>query len=453
MAEATFTFPADFKWGTATSSHQVEGNNIHNDWWAWEQEGLFSGDRRIFDNQTSGLACNWWENAEADIALMAELGQNAHRMSIEWSRVEPTPAFWDEEAIDRYRQILGAMRDAGIEPMVTLHHFTIPQWMAEQGGWTNDESVKWFSRYVRKVVDDLSDLVDVWCTINEPGILASQGYYYGIWPPGQRSAQQYFKASLNLLRAHAAAYEGIHQVQSGARVGLAKAMRVWWPLREHSPADRLAARLLEHNTNGLFINALMEGMWRVPGQRARRMPQLQDTLDWWGINYYHGYATSLRVTNPVSPFPDFGPPSAMEIGPGAWGGIYAEGLFDTIRRINRYGLPIYITENGRPDEHDQNRPRFIVEHIRQMWRAVNFNWPVMGYYFWSLLDNFEWSQGYNPEFRFGLVEVDFESQKRQLRASGELYAEICRSGTLSSDMARRYAPETLTTIFPGELPG
>jgi beta-glucosidase len=452
MAEATFSFPADFRWGTATSSHQVEGNNTLNDWWAWEQEGQRLLDGRTFDNQTSGLACNWWADAESDIARMVEMGQNAHRMSVEWSRIEPTPAVWDEDAVDRYRQILGVMRDAGIEPMVTLHHFTNPQWMAERGGWANDESAVWFGRYVRKIVDSLSDLVDLWCTVNEPGILAAQGYNRGVWPPGETSTRLYFQVSLNLLRAHAAAYEIIHELQEDARVGLAKAMQMWQPRRSRFPGDRLAARLIDNSVNGVFIQALMEGVWRTPGRRARPVPELRNTLDWWGINYYHRFDAYLNPLNPSSLFLDLDVPSGVEIGPGEWGEIYPAGLYKLLGKAKAYKLPLYVTENGRPDEKDQNRPRFIVEHLHHVWRALQIGAPVMGYYHWSLVDNFEWAEGYNPEFRFGLIELDVETQERRVKTSGELYAEICRTGTLTSDMARRFAPEALESVFPGEAP-
>lgn len=452
MAEATFTFPADFRWGTATSSHQVEGNNTNNDWWAWEQEGKDRGDERVWGNHTSGLAANWWEDAEADIARMAEMGQNAHRMSVEWSRIEPEEGKWDEDAIGRYREILGAMRDAGIEPMVTLHHFTNPLWLAERGGWSNEKVVGWFTRYVKKVVDSLSDLVDLWCTINEPAILAAQGYLEGIWPPGERSSSLYFEVNYNLLRAHAAAYEAIHGAQEEARVGLAKAMRAWKPLRDDFFADRLAANQLERVTDGIYIDALFRGEWRLPLRRARPVPEAMNTLDWWGVNYYHCYHTAFSPFRPDSFFVDVRIPEGVEAGPGSWGGIYPNGLYEKLTKMRGYGVPLYVTENGRPDENDQYRPHFIVEHLHQVWRAIQVGCPVMGYYFWSMVDNFEWARGYNPEFRFGLWAVDVETQERELRRSGELYAEICKSGTLDNELAEKYAPQALKTVFRGEMP-
>jgi beta-glucosidase len=168
MAEATMHFPPDFLWGTATSSHQVEGNNDNNDWWHWEQE-----EGHILNNDKSGLACNWWADAEADLDRATEMGTNAHRLSLEWSRIEPEPSVFDMEALGRYREILQAMYHRDIEPMVTLHHFTLPQWLVEKGDFNSEIMVDYFRRYTAKVVESLGDLVPKWVTINEPQIFTS----------------------------------------------------------------------------------------------------------------------------------------------------------------------------------------------------------------------------------------------------------------------------------------
>jgi beta-glucosidase len=170
VAEATMYFPADFRWGTATAAYQVEGNNLNSDWWGWEENG------RILQNHRSGLACNWWENAEADLDLAADLGTNAHRLSLEWSRIEPEPARFDTEALDRYREILQAMRDRGIEPMVTLHHFSNPRWLVEKQDFNSAIVVDYFQRYTAKVVEHLGDLVGQWVTINEPMVYIFMRY-------------------------------------------------------------------------------------------------------------------------------------------------------------------------------------------------------------------------------------------------------------------------------------
>src|SRR5512139_4164887 len=175
MAKATMYFPTDFKWGAATAAHQVEGNNTHNDWWAWEQTG-----QHVRDGQTSGLACDWWgAGFDRDLDFAAQMSHTGHRLSIEWSRIEPQEGQWDSAAIDRYRYMLTAMRERGIEPMVTLHHFTNPLWVIERGGWETSGIVPLFERYATKAADALKDLCDLWVTINEPNVYAVLGWSQG----------------------------------------------------------------------------------------------------------------------------------------------------------------------------------------------------------------------------------------------------------------------------------
>jgi beta-glucosidase len=452
MAEATFTFPSDFLWGTATAAHQVEGDNTLNDWWDWEQSS--QGGDHIYMDQTSGPACDWWNNAEADVERMAALGNNTHRLSVEWSRIEPRPDAWNLDAIDRYRALLSTMRDVGIKPMVTLHHFTNPGWFAERGGWLEPESVLWFQRFARKVAGELADLCDLWCTVNEPTVLASKGYLQGDWPPGQRNLRHYFLALYHLLQAHAAAYHAIHDVQPEAHVGLAQHMPYVRPRAERSPLDRLVARLLDHNSNRITLDALTRGVWHPTIARKQSEPRLKGTLDWIGLNYYTRQSVRFKLLSPGRLFLGLEARPEAEVGPDDWGEIDPAGLFESIRRLVReVGLPIYVTENGLPDEFDRSRPRFILQHVQQVWRAVTCNWPVMGYYFWSLVDNFEWARGWDPRYRFGLYALDRTTQVRTLRTSGALYAEICKANAISSDMAHRYAPEVVEEMFPGSSPG
>ncbi len=458
MAEATHTFPPDFLWGTATAAHQVEGGNTNNDWHRWEQ----AGGGRVFADGVAGDACGWWTGrAEEDIARMAALGTTTHRLSVEWSRIEPEPGRWDHDALDRYRAILRAMRGAGIAPMVTLHHFTNPLWLADlpdpdrpaDTGWLNPEVVGHFRCFAQKVVGELYDLCDTWCTINEPSVYAGQSYFAGIWPPGHTSLSEYFRVVYHQLQAHAAAYEVIHDIQPEAKVGLAHHMVDWHPRHRLSPLDRLVTGLLDQAFNGLVVEALADGWWRPPVGRRLDVINLRGTLDWIGLNYYQRYDAGFSLRALRSLGIDYAARRGAPKGPGGWGELYPDGLFTLIRRLHRaFHLPLYITENGVPDEKDTLRPAFLLRHLRRVWKAAMFNWPVMGYYFWSLVDNFEWAEGYDPRFRFGLYTVDFATQERTLTRSGELYAEIARTNAISSDMARRYAPELLAEMFPGGGP-
>lgn len=449
-ANQRFEFNPGFRWGTATSSHQVEGHQTNNDWWAAEQRGGF-----IHRNQQSGLACDWWRNAERDFERMVELNHNAHRLSIEWSRVQPTPDTWNEGALERYKEMIAGLIDRGIEPMVTLHHFTLPLWVAALGGWENDKSPEWFETYVRKVVEALSDQVDFWCTINEPMVLIAQGYILGAWPPGNRSLQAALEAGRNMVRAHAASYHAIHEIQPEARVGMAKHMVVWRPHRFWLPTDRLFSRLINRISNHMFLEALTDGVLRFPLRRRQRIEGAEGTLDWLGVNYYQRFRVGIKIWDALRRiFPGsqgdilhYGTKPGIQKGPGEWGEIHPEGLFETLKSLARYGVPMYITENGIPDQRDRYRPAFIIGHLHQLWRSIEAGIDVRGYYHWSLVDNFEWSEGYDPRFSFGLFDVNFENQERTKRQSAELYGEICAHGAIDQALVEKHAPELLPILF------
>jgi beta-glucosidase len=443
MKQSELLFPKDFRWGTATSSHQVEGGLTNNDWWLAEQTGGY-----IYQNQGAGQACDWWNRAEEDFDRMAEMNQNAHRLSIEWSRIEPRPGVWDEEALARYREMLIGLRQRGIEPMVTLHHFTNPLWMAEQGGWENEKVIVWFERYTRKVISALGDLTDLWCTINEPNVMISQAYTIGRWPPGKQDLNATFRVILNLARAHAVAYRAIHEMSPGARVGIATHIMSWRPGRPWLPLDVLATNLIAHLFHFLLLDMVTAGIMRIPGRRSSQVPEAARTLDWMGVNYYQQYRIRFNPFAANALFVDMGTKAGVPKGPGGWGEIHPQGMFDTLRMMWRhYRLPIYITENGIPDPTDEQRPEFIVTHLSQMWKALQKEVPVLGYYFWSLIDNFEWTEGYDPRFRFGLIAVDPETQARQVRPSGLLYAAICQKGGLTEETVEQYTPSLLPDLF------
>jgi beta-glucosidase len=443
MAEATLTFPPDFRWGTATSAYQVEGHNENSDWWRWEAEP-----GRILAGGRSGAACDWWDNAEADLDLAAELGTNAIRIGLEWSRIEPEPSVFSAAALDRYREILQGCHDRGLEPMVTLHHFSNPQWLVEKGDFGSEIVVDYFRRYTAKVVECLGDLVPIWITINEPITYAFLRYLSDAFPtPPTRGLSAALSAVHNMLRCHAAAYHTIKAEYPAAPIGVAGNMAVFEPRSPGNPLDRWWAKQVSRLYNNAWFDATRDGVWR-PLAGRKRIPHLAGTADFVGVNYY----TRFLVRFPPPPGlveRDWGPDAVVS--DGDYGEVYPYGLYRLISHVwKRYGLPIYITENGVPDAADRLRPAFILDHLRQIWHAVSFCFPVMGYYHWTLVDNFEWERGWTQ--RFGLVALDPATQERTWRPSAHLYQEICRSGTLSSDMAARYAPELLPIMFPGAAP-
>lgn len=442
MAQATFHFPRGFLWGTATAAHQVEGNNINNNWWAWEQEP-----GRIIRGQKSGLACDWWGGRwREDLDRAAEAGQNAHRMSIEWSRIQPAPDRWDEDALDNYRQMIRGIVERDMIPMITLHHFTDPLWLAEKGGWENEVAVDYFIPYVKKVVEALREYVTLWVTFNEPNTLITEAYIRGNFPPGKHEIGATLKAATNLVRAHAAAYRAIHNLQPQARVGIAIHYRDLVPAKSWSPLDRSVTSLLSTFFNTLFPQAITTGLLRVSIWR-RRVPEAKNTQDYLGLNYYTRelVAFDLLRANELFSRHYFRPEAKLSST-----GFIAnepEGMFRAIKWALQYKLPIFITENGVEDTEDHLRPRYLVQHLHQVWRAVNFNYPIKGYFHWSLVDNFEWERGWTQ--RFGLWELDPQTQARRKRPSADLYTEICRENGISSEMVAKYTPELSEKLFPG----
>ena len=440
MPQAAFHFPRGFMWGAATASHQVEGNNTNNNWWAWEQEP-----GHIRNDQKSGLACDWWNGRwREDFDRAAGGGQNAHRMSVEWSRIQPTPDRWDEYALDRYRDMLRGMQERGMTPMVTLHHFSDPIWLSEMGGWENDAVPQYFEKYVRKTVEALREYVTLWCTINEPNVYTTSGYILGDFPPGKKDLQTALKVAVNMLRAHAAAYRAIHTLQPQARVGLALHFRLFQGSRSWLPLDGMAAGLQSRFFNEIFPSALGKGV--LPWPIRTRIPEAKGTQDYLGVNYYTREMVAFDLTKSTTMFGRGFYRKDAELSETGYLANEPEGLFEVLKWGRQFNLPMIITENGVEGSEDNFRRRYLIQHIHQTWRAVNFNWPVKGYFYWTLVDNFEWERGWTQ--RFGLWGLDLPTQKRIRRPSVDLYAEICRENGLTTEMVAKYAPEILEKIFP-----
>jgi len=439
LPTASFHFPKGFLWGTATAAHQVEGNNTNNNWWKWEQEG--------HTVHKSGLACDWWGGRwKEDLDRAAESGQNAHRLSVEWSRIQPAPDRWDEAALEHYRAILRGLRDRNMTAMVTLHHFTDPLWLSEIGGWETGTVVPLFEKFVRKTVEALKEYCTLWCTINEPNVYALEGYVDGKFPPGQSNVVRPFRVEANLLRGHAAAYRAIHAVQPEARVGFAHHHRPMKPRYSWFPLDVLERNIQFNAINMAFPSGIRSGVMRTPLGNTR-IPEAKGTQDFFGLNYYSQDTVAFDLLRPSELFGRRYYPKGSDIAEGGMNANLPEGLFNSIKWALQFNVPILITENGIEDAKDSLRPRYMAGHIHQLWRAVNYNWPVRGYFWWTLVDNFEWERGWTQ--RFGLWELDVETQARRKRPSADLYAAICKENGLTSEMVQKYCPEAFAGMFPG----
>ena len=427
---STFQFPDGFLWGSATSAHQVEGNNIHSDWWAWEQAG------RV--NDRSGVACDHYRRFTQDFDLAMALGHSAHRFSVEWARIEPAEGRWDDEALAHYVEVVRALRQRRLEPIVTLHHFTNPQWFLARGGWVDSESVDLFARYVRRVVAALGDSVRYWITINEPMVYTRMHYLQGLGPPGARDLSQALRVVEHLIRAHAAAYRILHDApqtsQSAPQVSIAHHFPAFRPCRRWSPLDRWITYLTDRAFSLALLHAMTDGVWSVPTVATWSIPEARGTLDFFGVNYYGRHF--IRWTPAPGMWPgsacdlDHHPREVRERTSFGWD-VHPESFCGVLTQLGTRGLPILVTENGTYMTDDARRWSYLHRHLQAMARAMQAGTHIIGYCCWSLLDNFEWADGYGP--RFGIIAMDYATQQRTIRDSGRRYAEICKSNRISLD--------------------
>ena len=430
----TLTFPPEFRWGVATASYQYEGHSENSQWRAWEKAG------RIRNGDVAGDACDWRLHAERDFDRAQRMGLNALRLSLEWSRLEPRPNAWDGAAFARYREMLQGLRERGIEPMVTLHHFSNPLWFEEKGAFLAPDAVPVFTRFVTRAVEELGDLCDLWCTINEPNVYSVVGYLLGVWPPGRRDARAAFRTQGTLARAHAAAYRAIHQRQPTARVGWAQNFNILDPATTR-PLDRLVAGVQDAAYNDFFPRAVLTGHAAFPFILfAGDLRPVRGTCDFLGVNIYYRERVAFDPRHPGELFGRrFVPPDAPRGDSDAsefFGEVYPEGILRVAERLRVFGKPIYVTEHGVADRDDQIRPWVVEQGVRAVHAALQRGLDMRGYYHWSLVDNFEWAEGWKS--RFGLVALDVATQQRTERPSAAFYSAIARANALTPEMVQQY---------------
>jgi len=424
LKRESWRFGKDFLWGSATSAHQVEGNCTNNNWFQFESAVDEEGKTRILNGQKAGVCCDHWNRYKEDIQLMKALSLNAYRFSVEWSKIEPKQGEFDESALDHYEQVVDELLANGIEPMVTLHHFTNPIWFEEKGAFLQEDSPDVFARFVERVVGRLGSKVKLWCTINEPSVYAFNGYFIGGFPPAEKNLPKAAVVFKNLLRAHTAAYTCIKKIQPQAQVGLVVVMLIYEPPSRWNLLDVVFNRLLRKNMSDSHFVYLTEGRFKfsIPGLASESYNNgIRDAFDFIGVNYY------MRFLWKFSPFgkkkldiiKNAPPEKLTDMG---WE-IYPEGLYRVLKLVTGYtSKPIYITENGIADDSDTKRAKFIEDHLLVLNKAVAEGMNIKGYFYWSLIDNFEWASGF--EKRFGLYHVDYTTQKRTLREGSRKYPEI-----------------------------
>ena len=443
MGTTSATFPKDFIWGTATASYQIES--------AWNEDGKgesiwdrFSHTQgKVRGGDTGDVACDSYHRFGEDIAIMKQLNQKSCRFSISWPRILPNgTGAVNPKGLDHYKRYCDALLEAGIRPSCTLYHWDLPQVLQDKGGWVNRDMAGWFSDYAAIVTKALGDRVTTYAIFNEPHVFTLLGYYTGHHAPGYTDYDAYLKAAHVVNLALGDAFRAMKAVAPKADIGSAFSMSPYEPV-SNSSEDLAAAERAHDASNIYFLEpamtghypasvALPERMGFQPGDDAR----LKAPLDWIGINYY--FRQKVRHKESASPhhyeafIPKEGPLTHF-----GWE-VWPRGMHDIVSRIARdYKLPLEITESGCSYGYapgadgrvmDQRRIDYFRAHLRELLKAIDEGAPVRGYHAWSLLDNFEWAEGYSQ--RFGLVWTDFRDLRRIVKDSGHWYGKLAASGRL-----------------------
>ena len=374
------SFPDGFSWGTATAAHQIEGGNTNNDWWAFEH-APDSGCA-----EPSGDACDSWDRWEEDADLVAGLGFDNYRFSVEWSRIEPADGEISRAALAHYRRQCIGLRARGVEPIVTFHHFTTPRWLTQQGGWETGVAVERFGRFCALVAEALGDVMARACTINEPNIVATMGWHAGMFPPGKQDVDLARSVGVHLCDAHRLAVEAIRTAAPGVPVGLTLSMTDYQP----APGGEQKLESIRHHAEDVFLDAT-KGDDFVGVQTYTRMLI--------GPNGWAGYEDGVPVLDMGYEF-------------------YPASLGNCLRRAWDYTkgtVPLIVTENGIGTKDDGQRIDYVRQALSGVLDTIAEGIDVRGYTYWSLLDNFEWAFGYQPQF--GLVGVDRETFGRTAKPS------------------------------------
>lgn len=405
-------FPEDFLWGASTASHQVEGGTI-NQWSEWElahaSELAKKAEKRFGhlpiwpeikreasqpENYVSGEGADHYHRYSEDFDLIKQLNLSSFRFSVEWSRIEPEEGKWDEKAVEHYRQYIKELEKRGIEPVLNIWHWTLPTWFTDKGGFKKRSNLVYFDRFVQKIANEYSEHLKFVITLNEPNVYVSFGYLTGEWPPQEKNPWAGLKTYYNLTVAHKRAYKILKAKKPSLQIGIATQLVNIQAKRPHNIIDEAATKIMRAGWNWWFL---------------KRVRNYQDFV---GFNYYFSdYYKFFKRNNPKVPLNDKG-----------WY-MEPEGLYPLLLRAwAHFKKPIMVTESGVADSHDQYRQWWIQEQIIAMERAMSEGVEIIGYFHWSLLDNFEWTEGWWP--KFGLVEVDRENgMKRIVRPSAKWFAD------------------------------
>jgi beta-glucosidase len=427
-AGAPLRVPDGFLLGTASAAHQVEGG-LWNDWMRMERDQPW----RIREGASAAVAIDHFHRYRDDLALLAGMGHTAQRFSVEWARVEPAPGRFDRAALRHYAAMVATCRELGMEPVVTLHHFTLPVWLADRGGVLDPEAPRLFARYAAACAEAFGQDVRWWLTLNEPNVLFALSYAEGQWPPHRRSAVLALRAGVGLLRMHAAASTALRRVGDAhgrpVMVSIAHHERPFRPA-PRSITARMAAWAPDRIFNRWFLACCARGRVLPPSGLGRAVPGLRGSLDYLGLNYYTEERVRFDRHAASRLFVSADPDPSLPRSSVGWS-IDPSGLRRALVSLwSELRLPLLVTENGVADEDDELRPGFLVDHLRAVMEAISDGVDVRGYLHWTGFDNFEWLEGYGA--RFGLVAVDRVTLERRPKPSARVFEEICRTGVIPS---------------------
>ena len=394
-------FPDNFLWGTSTSAYQIEGG-ITNDWSEWEKKRIKSEkfkSRKLDEKDfICGQACDSYNRYEEDFCLSKNLNTNSIRFGIEWSRIEPVEGKWNMNEIEHYKKMLISAKNKNLKIVLTLWHWTNPIWLSEKGGWTNEKVIDYFERYTKLIVKELGDYVDYWVTLNEPMVHVANGYISGKFPPNKKSILKANKVFNNLCKAHNKSYGIIHDKYPQSKVSITKLTNFFEPAHKYNPIEFIIVKILHYFWNNKFLQ------------------KIKNKMDYIGLDYYFHDRIIWYL-----PFKKNKNKKITDMG---WE-IYPKGIYYVLKYLSKFKKPIIILENGLADAKDRYRVDFIKNHLKYIYKAIQEGVDVRGYFYWSLLDNFEWADGYAP--KFGLYSVDRKTFKRTARLSAKVYSEICKN--------------------------
>ncbi len=415
------TFPKDFIWGTATAAHQIEGNNENTNWGEWEKDTT-----HIKDKSNAKIAVDGWNRAKDDIKLMKDLGVNSYRFSLAWNKIEPENDKFDETSLRHYDDLINDLKANNIEPMITLHHFTHPQWFEQLGAFEREENIKHFVEFSKLVFARYHDRVKFWVTLNEPNVFVTSAYFNTVFPPGKSDSKLGAEVLKNMLKAHVEIYRALKPSEDGTQnvqIGLATSIFQFEPYRRWHLGDWAIARISSNTFNesvlGFFRTGTMNFYAPFDVNLSYTDSEAPNTVDFIGVNYYSHYAYKFdfdfkKATQSLAVEGE-----EMTDMPYT---IYTEGIYRAIRDVSTLKKPIIITENGISDSKDSRRANYIKQSLYSISKAIKDGYDVRGYYYWSLMDNFEWAEGYTQ--KFGLYEVDLQTQERKLREGSKAFVEI-----------------------------